>query len=61
MDATEVLIPDDVGITGSVLRLEVFIEPGHDAFLDVELMSIFLNAVSLSRINHQLRFHPHVF
>ena len=39
----------------------MLIKPGYDTFLDVELMCIFLNAVSFSRINHHLRFHSHVF
>jgi hypothetical protein len=39
----------------------VLIEPGRHALLDVELMWIFLNAVSLARINHHLCFHTNVF
>lgn len=39
----------------------MLIKPSENALLNVELVSIFLNAVSFSRINHQLGFHTCVF
>ena len=43
------------------LGLQVFVEPRDDAFLKVELMCILLKAVSLARINHQLRLYSNIF
>ena len=38
----------------------MFIEPGQHTLLQVKLVRIFLNAVPLSGVDHQLRFHSHV-
>jgi len=39
----------------------MFIEPSHDALLDVQLMCTLLYTVALAGINYHLCFHPNVF